>query len=486
MRLWVVLGLLAPVAAGCSRKAGPANDKAAASSSAQAPNTASAVAPTPARPGLTEQGVRELVRKWAAAQSGNDFAGYEALYAERFTGVKRAGSSTTRLDRKGWMADRKTMITPGLVVEANEVSVNVSQDAATAHFVQRYKSPRFEDVGPKQLVVILTAAGPRIAREEMLSSSIQLQGLGKPLGERLHRAVSTGVYLVAGIPESAGAGERTGKKTGYLGVHEVDAKVTPAALTSEQRGYVDRTFTAYDADGKPCAAVVKELSVKALVTPHFGVFHVFEDKDDFPNPKVAQRELSKMLFGLAGDQGRYLFGHFATPCPGALWAIEGSAVPVVPKSSNDAERTAALAAFRALPAYRKLATDFASQQPAQAGKRWEDFDGELTVAVFRPEKGAPRAVVGARGGWGCGEFWGTLSAVFDSGTPGGATVRGVVDSPPSAPHVLAAVDLDADGELEFITGPDGEASLYSLLRPGPRGTYVSESFFQAPYLDCPC
>ena len=51
---------------------------------------------------------------------------------------------------------------------------------------------------------------------------------------------------------------------------------------------------------------------------------------------------------------------------------------------------------------------------------------------------------------------------------------------------LAAVDLDGDGALEFVSGPDGESERFGLIRPGPKGTYVREVFFSVPFLDCPC
>jgi hypothetical protein len=69
--------------------------------------------------------------------------------------------------------------------------------------------------------------------------------------------------------------------------------------------------------------------------------------------------------------------------------------------------------------------------------------------------------------------------------PSHPAFRGVANESPSVPHLLAGVDLDADGELELISGPDGEDESFALLRPAKSG-YVREVFFAAPYLDCPC
>jgi hypothetical protein len=476
-------GVAIALLSGCSRQPTPAPS---ASAAPHAPESASAATPAPVRAGLSESTLRELVRKWAAAQSGNDFAGYEALYAVRFTGVKRAGSATTRLDRKGWMADRKTMIVPGLLVEASDVRVDVTPEAATVRFTQHYKSPHFEDVGPKQLVVISTAQGPRIAREEMLSSAIQLQGLGMPLVSRLHAAESSGIFLTDGLSVTAAKGELKAARPEYLGVTEVDADIDPAALTPEQRGFVGRSFTAYDASGKPCAAVVAGLSVRALLTPHFGVVQMYDDKTLYPDRQRAAKERTQNFFELAGDEGRYLFGRFATPCQGARWAIDGSAVPVVTPRPSDPGRTRALAAFHALPEYRAIETQFLAEHAEKRGTAWETYDGELAIATFHPPKGAPLLMIGARGGSGCGDFSGALTAVFTLTKPSEPTLRGIVDASSSVPHFLAAVDLDDDGELEFITGPDDESAAFELIHPGKKGSYARDTFFAAPFLDCPC
>lgn len=46
-----------------------------------------------------------LLAAWLAAQNGGDFASYQKLYGERFTGVRRSGKKVRRFDRAGWMAE---------------------------------------------------------------------------------------------------------------------------------------------------------------------------------------------------------------------------------------------------------------------------------------------------------------------------------------------------------------------------------------------
>jgi hypothetical protein len=377
------------------------------------------------------------------------------------------------------------MIGPGLVVEATDVTVAVTPEAATAHFVQHYKSPKFEDTGPKLLVVVATSAGPRIAREEMLSSAIQMQGLGRRLANRLHAAESGGVFLGAGLPANASKGALANVKPETVPVHSVASAVDASMLTDDQRSFVGRSVTAYDAAGKPCSAVLRSLSVRAMVTPHFGAVQQFADGSVYPDRAVAAREMAKMFYELAGDEGRYLFGEFEKPCPGARWAIDGTAIPVVVRTPSTDEG-AAIAAFRALPKYHELESAFESEQPENKGKPWETYDGQIVFDMFQPAKGAPLLAVGARGGSGCGEFWGSMTAIFDAHDASHPVARGVLSEPPSVPHFLAGVDLDADGELELISGPDGEQEEFALIVPDRKGVYLREVFFSAPFLDCPC
>ena len=68
-RLPVVTIILLAVGEGCSRERASGNGVAAASTPSVATAAASAATERVEKPALTEPGVRELVGKWAAAQS---------------------------------------------------------------------------------------------------------------------------------------------------------------------------------------------------------------------------------------------------------------------------------------------------------------------------------------------------------------------------------------------------------------------------------
>src|SRR3954463_13399613 len=113
---------------------------------------------------------RTLVDAWLAAQNKGDFAAYEELYAQKFTGVRRSGARMVSLDRAGWMSDRKRMFAKPMKVSASDLKVAGTPASARVTFAQEWESGTYHDRGPKQLVIVREAGGARIAREEMMAS----------------------------------------------------------------------------------------------------------------------------------------------------------------------------------------------------------------------------------------------------------------------------------------------------------------------------
>src|SRR6476659_2556625 len=97
---------------------------------------------------------RTLVDAWLAAQNKGDFAAYEKLYAQKFTGVRRSGPRTASLDRAGWMRDRQRMFQKPMKVSAGDVKVAGTLASARVTFMQEWESGSYHDRGPKQLVIV--------------------------------------------------------------------------------------------------------------------------------------------------------------------------------------------------------------------------------------------------------------------------------------------------------------------------------------------
>src|SRR5262245_3436276 len=115
-----------------------------------------------------------LLNEWVRAQNEGNFAAYEKLYAQKFTGVRRSGPRVVRLDRKGWMKDRGRMFKHKMAVAASETKVTKAGQGATITFVQTWSAPEsgYRDVGKKVMVLMPEGDALRIVREEMLESKL--------------------------------------------------------------------------------------------------------------------------------------------------------------------------------------------------------------------------------------------------------------------------------------------------------------------------
>jgi ketosteroid isomerase-like protein len=155
-------------------------------------------AATPARPDLAQADVEALVDQWLSAQNEGDFGAYSATYAQRITGIKRAGNRETTYNREDWLADRKRMFRKPMKVEGAKRSIRTSPTSAVVRFEQTWASGKFKDVGPKQLIVIREAGALRIAREEMQASTVlsTRHGLPVELSELYFGANSFPRYLL--------------------------------------------------------------------------------------------------------------------------------------------------------------------------------------------------------------------------------------------------------------------------------------------------
>jgi hypothetical protein len=92
-------------------------------------------------------------------------------------------------------------------------------------------------------------------------------------------------------------------------------------------------------------------------------------------------------------------------------------------------------------------------------------------------------VLAAEAGEYCGGFGASASAIFGVEPSGKLSVLGVFMAEPLAP--TSAFDLDGDGQLEILSGPEGLNRERALLRR--RGSkVVRELLLSVPFLDCPC
>ncbi len=445
-------------------------------------------APTPE---VAEADVRALVDAWLRAQNGGDFAAYEALYAPRFTGIRRSGPRVRRFDRAGWVADRQAMFRTAMQVAARDVAVDTSAGVATVRLTQEYTQGTYHDVGRKEIVVIRAGAALQIAREEMLESVVSAPGYVEapaPSAGSYLPVITEGEgqaearYVILASAEDGwaeGAAELVSPGEVVVSRRAARASALPEAL----RGLATQRIRFYGGEGATCEATLGPLSVLSRVDVHFGVSQRWQGEDPAGtrHAPFTPAEVAAEAFDMGAQ---VLVARVDGDCGArALWGQLAS-LPAVPSFTSRTApaplAAAVLQRFRALPSWRAAEAAYRQDGNAVRGRSWDMHDGAApTVTLWQgPNNGRRFAVVSAStmvGG--CAEFSASMTVVFE--VTGAANLVLQSDATtPSYVNPVGAADLDGDGRPEFIT----DNGLFR--RQGT--TYRPQELHGVPNNDCPC
>jgi ketosteroid isomerase-like protein len=465
------------VAAACSDAGIPAAASSSASSagSGAAPQTSASAAATASA--IDEARVKNLVADWLGAQNNGDFAAYQKLYAQKLEGIKRSGPKTWRFDRKGFLADRERMFRKPMIVEAKDVTVRVSAASATVELEQRFKQDKFEDEGPKRMVLVLEHGELRIAREEMLSSIVASGGTTEAQPVRFIQGGGDGTtYLFIGDGDASWAsGPARMLNSPLLGASYTAIRGAEKAPASA-KSWKNRTVTAYDGAGKSCEATVRELALIGGGTPHFGEVQMWDGMivDGKPTePVLGPAERAKHVFGMTTP---YLVGELEIPAGcGASLAMEAKSPKFFARTqvaAGDAGSSAAQDAFKKLASYQDAQTRFITEARGTG-------DWAKTVTVEGFEGHSRRFIaVSAEVLAGCAEFNASVTALFEiTGASKAVLVAEGVGTP------YAIFDSDDDGKVELVVDERGGGIRY-LVQSGSEMTATATIAF--PFNDCGC
>jgi hypothetical protein len=467
--------LIAVLAAACTEDASPPSapptsrpaERAATDRGEPAP-------PEPApEPRATEAPARALVERWRAAQNEGDLAAYEALYATRFEGVKRSGDRVRYLDRAGWLRDRARMFRRPMEVSVGALEVRATSAGAVVDFEQRWSSPTYEDVGPKRLVLTEEGGTLRIAREEMLRSTIDAGDAtvpGLPLGRFFFTVEAEGLYVVVHPSVERGWARGPRALRSQEGHFAVTREADPEALPDELAALAGREVRLYDASKEVCRAALGPLTVMKRVTPHFG--QVQHWKGELGEPPSNDATIAAEVETMAGASG-VLVAPVGAECAGALYAQRAdapAAAPVALEAASGATAAAALGAVRGTAQYRAAAP----------GRQLWDEHPEARVAISVGELGGEQVgVVELSAGANCG---GDLNVRMITPIAQRAGRWVALDGPGDRLRVLAMVDLEGAPAL-LVERDLGQWR--GLLRPAG-DHYIVGSAVEYPYFDCGC
>lgn len=424
-------------------------------------------------PALDEAAESAFVKRWEAAQNEHDYEAYQALYAARFTGVKRVGGYTKRFDRAAWLLDRKPMLKPGVSVVVSEQKISGAPGAVRVIFLQEFSAPGFRDKGQKELFLTRSAAGFAISREEMLESQVAgADGAVKSSVLGYHR---DGPVLEAGIVAASLKGAPRLLSRGAKDAFDVAVSVASNEVGEASRAWLGREVTVYGTDGAQCKGTVKGFEVRVKAEPHFGMRQAWDGEDG--QPKASTTQIATQIWQMARDEERFVVGVLDHDCQGT-WAAGQALTWTAPATLAPSMRAAAVKAFQALPQYRELQARFAKES-GDSTHAWETVDGELVVSQV-----GSWLVVSARSGAGCDSFAGTLTGIWQAdGEKLG--FRGLVDTVSDVLRVHGAVDDNADGVLELLAGPSDFDDQVSIVRVAGKG-FQRRALFKTSFWDCGC
>ncbi len=418
---------------------------------------------------VPEAAVKKLVDEWLEAQNSGDFEAYSALYAPKLEGVKRVGAKKFSFDRAGWLADRERMFKKKMEVSAADVEVSVAGRSAVARFEQTWASGDFKDVGPKQLVVVATDDGPRIAREEMLQSTVVGDDAPKVIYRPRQAALMAGDQYVVLALDAEGVSASKPVLVDRSGEAIAEVESPPDVLA----GFVGQEFSVERIRKSPgtCTAKVESIHVLARAIPHFGQLEYWNG--EMGEPRMADTHVAKEIWDLAKGQGHLVVGKLDQPCENAAWAHapEQKVVPLAQHPAKGELKDKLEDAFRSLPGHASIQKEF----EGFGGKSsWSQSNTNITI--YGREDSPKYAFVWATVGDGCGDFIGEFWAAYQVAPNGGL----VLLSDPKVPGEVAVPvgAFELDGEVVFLSDSVQLRKSGTVWRRTADGT--------VPFFGCPC
>jgi molybdate transport system substrate-binding protein len=384
-------------------------------------------------PPLPEREVRGLIAQWLGAENSGDAAAWGALYAARFTGVKRAGDRSWRLARAGWLADRGKHLKPAARVSPDDVRVRIAGPVAVVDV------PALRE----ELLVVRTPDGLRIGREEELppapdAPSTPLSFVVEIAGAR---------YAIVADQATAPG---TGELTPVVGAGPVwtTELVEPKQAPPDALAWKGKHVAVYGG-AAPCDGTLGELVRISGARPSAETRGEWDGADG--TPPLTQTARARALAALAPPM---LAARLDAPCKGDWVDLDAAArAPGVaftrdepPPALAEADRSA----LRGLPEWRDAQADYEARYSGKGD--WIDADGGvIEERVFASPDGKTRYLAAhAHAGTGCGDFEGDVTVLWQVDERGALTRVAAHD----APFPRAITDIDRDGSIELLTDTD--------------------------------
>ncbi len=416
---------------------------------------------------ITEQAAMDALAAWGRAQNSGDFAAYQALFADKFEGVRRSGPRVRRFDRAGWMTDRKRMFDKPMEVSTSTPTFGLHGAVATLDFEQTFKQGTYKDVGAKRVVMVADASGIKIAREEMLASNL----VGTPVGAPVQLVTSVSTTPMVILEPTADRAWGSGAITRVPSEGPLLASQAATALPPAQAAWVGKALAGYAVDGTPCAATVKDVVLLVGATPHFSTTMGWDDPEfNSLGRALTEQERADDIFDWADP---VLAARFEASCTPAFFTTDKPTFFAELKASPLADQ--GLAAFAKLPEFVALQQEFAAGGGQGA---WTTPDEAKVFALPAGEHLVAVAAEEAVGG--CGDFSGALWALWKVNAKG-AWIKLVAEQTLVMPD--AVFDLTGDGSYELYEAAHGFSTFERVQRAADGAMPAAVTF---SFNDCGC
>lgn len=404
-----------------------------------------------------EQKVRAVLERWLTAQNEGKFDDYQALYAERFQGVRRSGPRVRYLNREGWIRDRQRMFRKPMKVAMADVKIAVGAIVTNVYFTQTWESGKYKDRGPKRIQLVSDGKGWSIAQEEMLSSQVAPRNAVG--GDFL--LVYEGAPVLATEPDTSwGQGPRS--LDGFVGHQDASSARLPGNLKRWQ----GQKLEMFDKEGSRCTAKVSGFELTAQAEWHFGTVQAWREES------VAEQEIAEEVWSQGGVLLLAKLSEEQGACRGPLLARVASSEsgPVIPFVPADGALLAET---------RKQAEKLLEPK----GELGDSPDVRVARLPGEPKRGLVFLSIDPEI---CtSEETTSAELIWSAELSGRRPVLTLLHQGESDfRNALLAADVDGDGEFEIIHSGWPRVRIGVMkLKAGGAESVLSVSI---PFYDCPC
>jgi hypothetical protein len=138
-----------------------------------------------------------------------------------------------------------------------------------------------------------------------------------------------------------------------------------------------------------------------------------------------------------------------------------------------------------LPETQRVQRDYVLEHPLGTKAKWYEGRG-ITVNDFEPVAGIQTFIASTTVGDGCAEFSASLTVLVEVDVREEPKIlrRVVLSERVLTPQL--AIDVESDGRLEILAGPDDLMQSATIWSQGSNNAYQSRDLWSLLYWDCAC